>query len=86
MLDEEQTAKNERSSCVPAKGFILLCNSLISVILLSCTECFSGSSVALILQQKIYQLFFLMFPQHVELCVHCCVVFQGSRLTPILIE
>lgn len=33
MLDEEQTAKNERSSCVPAKGFILLCNSLISVIL-----------------------------------------------------
>lgn len=33
MSDEEQTAKNGRSSCLPAKGFILLCNLLISMIL-----------------------------------------------------
>lgn len=50
-----------------------------------CTECFSDASVLVILQQKMYQLFLLMFPQHVELCsLHRCMVFLGSFLTGIL--
>lgn len=86
MLDEEETAENGRFSCVFAKGFVPLCDVLISGSSY-CTECFNSSFVAVIWQQKMYELFFLMLPQHMEFyCFHCCVIFLGSRLTAVLIE